>query len=446
MEDKFNVSIIGAGYVGLVTGVCLAELGHNVYCMDVDSAKIKKLQNAEIPIYEPGLEEILAKNIKKGLITFTDSIEKAVKHGLIIFIAVGTPPMPNGEADLSYVENVARQIALSMDSYRLIVEKSTVPVETGEKVRQAIQLYIKKDINFDVASNPEFLREGSAIDDFLNPDRIVIGVDSEKARDLLSRLYEGLHVPIIDTDIKSAELIKHASNSFLALKISFINAVSKICEKVGADVKNVALGMGLDKRIGKEFLDAGIGYGGSCFPKDVDAFIHISEMLGYDFNLLKEVRKINYEQRKGVIEKIKSALWIIKDKKVALWGASFKPNTDDIRGAAALDIIDLLLNEGARVCVYDPQAAEKLKKIYNEKIEYSSDKYKAAEKADCLVLATEWEEFKNIDFEKLKSLMHLALIIDGRNIYDAAELEKAGFIYVPFGRPIRGKLTSAKNR
>ncbi|MDP8233288.1 MAG: UDP-glucose/GDP-mannose dehydrogenase family protein [Candidatus Saelkia tenebricola] len=437
MIDNINVSVIGCGYVGLVTGACLADVGYNVLCMDVDESKIKMLDEGEIPIYEPGLEDIVKKNKEKGRLRFSSSLEEAVLHSVIIFIAVGTPPKENGEADLSYVENVARQIALSMKDYRLIVEKSTVPVETGEKVAQTMNLYIKKDIDFDVASNPEFLREGSAINDFLHPDRIVVGVDSDKAKDLLTRLYEPLNAEIIVTDIKSAELIKHASNSFLAAKISFINAVSHICEKVGADVEKVAEGMGWDKRIGKDFLRAGIGYGGSCFPKDVDAFIHISEVLGYDFTLLKEVRKINAEQRRYVLEKIKNTLWILKGKKIAIWGASFKPDTDDVRGAPVVEIIELLIKEGANISVYDPQALSKLELVFGDKINYVLDKYQAVEDADCVFLATEWDEFKDVDFVKLKKIMHLAFIVDGRNLYHSMGLEKLGFVYIPFGKSIK---------
>lgn len=441
IDETINVSIIGAGHVGLVTAACLSELGYKVCCMDTDEEKIKSLNRKEIPIFEPNLKELVIKNINNSHLYFTNSLPEAVSSGHIIFIAVGTPPRANGEADLSFVENVAHQIATSMDSYRLIVEKSTVPVETGEKVKQVMQLYIKEGIDFDVASNPEFLREGQAVEDFMHPDRIVIGVDTERAKNLLTRLYSPLNAPIIVTDIKSAELIKHASNSFLALKISFVNAISRICEKVGADVEKVALGIGLDKRIGKEFLKAGIGYGGSCLPKDIDAFIHICETLGYDFKLLKEVKRINEEQRQLAILKIKDVLWILKNKKIAIWGASFKPNTDDIRGSPVIEIIHSLLREGAKVTVYDPQALENLKKVFGDKITYAKDKYLAAENADCLLLATEWNEFKTVDFEKLSQIMNLSFIVDGRNFYDSSELEKFGFIYIPFGRTRRGKMS-----
>jgi UDPglucose 6-dehydrogenase len=435
ITKTYNISVIGAGHVGLVTASCLAELGHKVCCMDNNPHKIELIKSGKIPIYEPGLEELVARNVARGNIVFTASVEEAVSHGEVIFIAVGTPPRENGEADLSYVENVAREIAQLMDSYKLIVEKSTVPVETGEKVKNTINLYIKKELPFDVASNPEFLREGSAIHDFMNPDRIVIGVDSDRAKKILIDIYEPLNAPIIITDIKSAEIIKHASNSFLAMKISFINAISRICEKVGADVEKVAEGIGLDKRIGREFLNAGIGFGGSCFPKDLDAFIHIAENLGYDFKLLKEVRKINEEQKKLAVQKIKDVLWIIKDKKIAVWGGAFKPNTDDVRCAPAIDIINDLLNEGANVHIYDPQAMENLKGIFGEKINYADDKYQALEEADCLMIVTEWNEFKNVDFDVIKQKMKLPFIVDGRNIYSPQELERKGFIYSGFGRP-----------
>ncbi len=437
MDKIYNISVIGAGHVGLVTAACLAYLGHKVCCMDNNPSKIDLLSKGKIPIYEPGLEEMVLQSMAEDRLFFTGSMEEAVNHGEVIFIAVGTPPRENGEADLSYVENVAREIASLMESYKLIVEKSTVPVETGEKVKNTIKLYVRKNVPFDVASNPEFLREGSAIHDFMNPDRIVIGIDSEKAKRILMEIYKSLNAPIVVTDIKSAELIKHASNSFLAMKISFINAISRICEKVGADVEKVAEGMGLDKRIGREFLNAGIGFGGSCFPKDIDAFIHISESLGYDFRLLKEVKRINDEQRKLVIQKIKDVLWIIKDKKIAIWGVAFKPDTDDIRGAPAIDIIDQLITEGAKVSIYDPQAMENLKTVFDDsRIDYVQDKYQAIHDADCLLIVTEWEEFRNVDFTLMRKKMRLPFIVDGRNIYSSYNLQEKEFIYYGFGKPL----------
>jgi UDPglucose 6-dehydrogenase len=432
-----NISIIGSGYVGLVTGACLAELGNKVICADNDNRKILNLKKGILPIYEPGLEELLANNVKKKKLKFTSSIKEAVRDSLVIFIAVGTPSKEAGEADLTGIENVARNISINMTAYRLIVEKSTVPVETGKWVKHTISTYIKRKIKFDVASNPEFLREGCAINDFMHPDRIVIGVESKKAKDILVNLYKPLKAPLVITDIKSAELIKHASNSFLATKISFINAISLICERVGADVVEVALGMGLDKRIGQAFLAAGIGYGGSCFPKDLDAFINISEKLGYSFELLKSVKEINQQQKTFFLNKIKDALWRIKDKTIGVLGLSFKPNTDDIRNAPSMEIIQALQAEGAKVKVYDPQAMKKAKEILNKAI-FCKDPYDTSRDCDCLLIITEWDEFKELDFLKIKKLLKRPLIIDGRNIYEPQNLEKLGFTYVGIGRSAHG--------
>jgi len=428
-----NISIIGSGYVGLVTGACLSELGNKVICADNDQKKIRDIKKGIIPIYEPGLEELIANNAKRKRLSFTASIKDAVENSEVIFIAVGTPSLGNGEADLTGIENVARNIALNMSGYRLIVEKSTVPVETGEWVKHTISTYIRGKAEFDVASNPEFLREGQAINDFMHPDRIVIGVESKKAKELLVNLYKPLNAPLVVTDIKSAELIKHASNSFLAAKISFINAISNICEKVGADVVNVAEGMGLDKRIGLKFLDAGIGYGGSCFPKDLDAFITISDKVGYDFELLKSVKEINEQQKLFFLKKIKDSLWIIKDKTIGILGLSFKPNTDDIRNAPSIDIIVALQAEGAKIRAYDPQATEKAKGTL-DKVVFCKDPYESCKGSDCLLIITEWDEFKELDFLKVKKLLKRPLIIDGRNIYDPERLKKLGFAYVGVGR------------
>jgi UDPglucose 6-dehydrogenase len=433
-----NISIIGSGYVGLVTGACFAELGNKVICADNNSKKIQDLKKGLIPIYEPGLEELIANNAKKKRLSFSSSIEEAVKASEIIFIAVGTPSMENGEADLTGIENVARNIALSLDDYRLIVEKSTVPVETGEWVKRTISTYVKRKVRFDVASNPEFLREGQAINDFMHPDRIVIGVESNKARDLLVGLYKPLKAKIVVTDIKSAELIKHASNAFLAVKISFINAVSRICEKAGADVVEVAEGMGLDSRIGQAFLNAGLGYGGSCFPKDLDAFINISERLGYDFGLLKAVRDVNLQQRGFFLNKIKDTLWIIKDKTIAVLGLAFKPNTDDLRNAPSLDIIRSLQSEGAKIRAYDPSAMPKAKEVLAGQVKFCQDPYDACKGSDCLLIITEWNEFKELDFSRIKKLLHRPLIIDGRNIYDPQIMKKQGFTYLGIGRRAHG--------
>jgi len=421
-----DISIIGSGYVGLVTGACFAELGNNVICVDNDAGKIARLKKGIIPIFEPGLEEMVLSNVRKKRLKFISSIKEAVKDSQIIFLAVGTPSLENGEADLTGIENVVRNIALNLTDYRLIVEKSTVPVETGKWVRHTIETYIRRRVKFDVASNPEFLKEGQAIGDFMHPDRIVVGVESKRAEELLVNLYKPLNAPIVVTDIKSAELIKHASNSFLATKISFINSISRICDKVGADIIEVARGMGLDKRIGSSFLNAGIGYGGSCFPKDLDAFITISQKLGYDFKLLRAVREVNEQQKDFFLDKIKDKLWIIKDKTIGVLGLSFKPNTDDIRNAPSIGIIRALQAEGAKIKAYDPSAMEKARNEL-EAVKFCSDPYSAAKDSDCLLIITEWDEFKELDFKKLKKLMKRPLIIDGRNIYDPAILKKAGF-------------------
>lgn len=436
-----NIAIIGSGYVGLVTGVCLAELGHNITCIDNDPQKIKMLKAGKIPIYEPGLAELLSKNRKRKKLQFSPSIKDAIKKVDAVFIAVGTPSKPSGDADLTYVENVAREIALSMDSYKLIIEKSTVPAETGKRIERTIKLNLpakfrngKRALDFDVASNPEFLREGSAIEDFMNPDRIVIGVESKRAENLLREIYKPLKgAHIVVTNINSAELIKHASNSFLATKISFINSISQICDKVGADVLKVAEGMGYDKRIGRSFLNAGIGYGGSCFPKDVDAFIRLSEKSGYHFKLLKEVRNINEEQKAAFIHLIEDKLWILKNKTVGVLGLAFKPNTDDMRNAPSIDIIKQLQSEGASVKAYDPQAVENAKKFLKG-VEYSKDVYSLAKGCDCLLLLTEWDEFKKINFTKMRQAMRQAIVFDGRNMYHADDLERHGFEYYGIGR------------
>jgi UDPglucose 6-dehydrogenase len=436
-----KIAIIGSGYVGLVSGVCLANIGHHVICVDNNLEKIKTLKKGRLPIYEPGLLELMKVNVAKKRLSFTSSIGEATQKSQVIFLAVPTPPKANGDADLTYVENVARQIAQHMDSYKLIVEKSTVPAETGKQIRRTVHLNLPKKykkgnkilLDFDVASNPEFLKEGSAVHDFMNPDRIVIGVESKKAEQLLREIYKPLKPKILVTNIASAEMIKHASNSFLATKISFINAVAQICDKVGADVLKVAEGMGLDKRIGRQFLDAGVGYGGSCFPKDVDAFIRLSERSGYDFSLLKEVRKINEDQRHWFVKFIEEKLWNIKDKTIGVWGLAFKPNTDDIRSAAALEIIQLLQAEGAKIRAYDPKALENAKKALN-KVTFCDNAYSVAEGCDCLLLLTEWPEFKDIDYVQIRDAMRQAVIFDGRNFLDASKLRDIGFEYFGTGR------------
>jgi UDPglucose 6-dehydrogenase len=428
-----NLTIVGAGYVGLVTGACFAELGHNVICVDNDSDKIKALKKLKIPIYEPGLDDLVKKNFREGRISFTTDIAGAVKKSLVIFIAIGTPPKENGEADLTGIEKVAYTIARAMTDYRLIVEKSTVPVETGRWVKHTIEINKKKKVSFDVASNPEFLREGRAIRDFMHPDRIVLGVESKKAEGILRELYGRIDAPVLVTDIRSAELIKHASNSFLALKISYINAVAKVCELSGADIEQVAEGMGMDKRVGRAFLDAGIGFGGFCLPKDLDAFITISQKLGYDFGLLKEVKKTNEFQKDDFIRKIESSLWNIKDKTIAVLGLAFKPDTDDMRFAPSIDIIQVLQRHGAVIRAYDPKAMHKAKKIFKG-VKFCRDAYEAASSSDCLIILTEWQEFKELDFKKMKRLLKQPLIFDGRNIFAPEVLKGLGFKYVCIGR------------
>ncbi len=428
-----NIGVVGAGYVGLVTAACFAKLGNNVISVDIDKDKIKSLKKGVVPIYEPGLEELIKDGLRKHRLTFTTSLKSAVRKSTIIFIAVGTPPKDNGEADLSYVENVARNIALEMPSYRLIVEKSTVPVRTGREIERTVRANHRRKIKFDVASNPEFLREGQAIDDFMHPDRIVIGTKSKKARDILTKLYEPLGAPIIVTDIESAELIKHASNSFLATKISFINSISNICEKYGGDIVNVAKGMGLDRRIGKDFLNAGIGFGGFCFPKDLEAFIRISEKAGYEFDILRAVKNVNEHQKILFVKKIEDALWILNGKTVTILGLAFKPNTDDMRYAPSIDIINSLKDEGVKVKVFDPKAMKKARKILTG-ITFCKDAYAACKNSDCLAIVTDWDEFKEMDLKRVKKLMRQPIIVDGRNIYKPNTVRRLGFKYTVIGR------------
>lgn len=432
-----DISIIGTGYVGLVTGACFAELGNKVICVDNNASKISRLKRLDIPFFEPGLEELVKINVRAKRLFFSSRIKDAVSKSQVIFIAVGTPSKENGEADLTFVENVAKEIAKHMRSYKLIVEKSTVPVETGKWIEYTISANLpkvhKKTIAFDVASNPEFLKEGDAIKDFMHPDRIVIGVESKKAEEILTLLYKPLKAPIVVTDIKSAELIKHASNSFLATKISFINAISQICQNVGADILKVAEGMGLDKRIGRGFLDAGVGFGGSCFPKDVDAFIRLSEKSGCDFSLLKEVKNINEEQKKSFVKLIEHNLWILKGKIIGILGLAFKPGTDDMRNAPSIDIIKMLQLEGAKIKVFDPQANLKAKEFIKG-VEFCNGPYEVAKGSDCLAIITEWNEFKELDFCKIKRLLKQPIIFDGRNICDSQKMKKLGFKYFCIGR------------
>ncbi len=429
-----NISVIGAGYVGLVTGSCFADLGNSVICVDNDVSKIKKLKGGKIPIHEPGLEDLIKRNVKERRLSFTSNIKDAVAKSDIIFICVGTPPRDNGEADLSFVERVARDIAGSMSSYKLIVEKSTVPVNTGEWVEYTVRIHNKRRVKFDVASNPEFLREGSAIKDFMNPERIVIGVKSKKAKDTLTELYRPLKSEMVVTDMKSAELIKHASNSFLAMKISFINSIANVCDRLGADVREVSRGIGLDRRIGKDFLNAGIGFGGFCFPKDLGAFIRISEKCGYDFGMLKEVERVNRMQKSVLIKKVEEMIWNLQNKTVGVLGLSFKPDTDDIRYSPAIDLILALEKEGVRIRTYDPAAMAKAKGVLDSGIKFCKDAYDAAKGCDCLIVATEWNEFKDLDLKKIKKLMRQPVIMDGRNIYDPEAVKSLGFKYSGIGR------------
>jgi UDPglucose 6-dehydrogenase len=428
-----RIAIVGTGYVGLTTGACFAEVGHNVVCVDNDAKKVETLRGGGIPIYEPGLEAIVKRNMTAGRLRFTDKIAEGVGHAEVVFIAVPTPPQPDGSVDMVFVERVAREIAATMAKYTIVVDKSTVPVKTGEKVAQTIKRYNKHGVEFDVVSNPEFLREGCAVDDLTHPDRVVIGVTGERPVAKMKEIYEPFGAPIIVTDINSAELIKHACNSFLALKISYANALSVICEKSGANVDDVAHGMGLDKRIGRAFLNAGLGYGGSCFPKDLSAFIHIAEELGYDFRLLKEVEHINAEQTARFLDKLRSKLWIVKDKTIGVLGLAFKPNTDDMRSAPSLRLIEPLLKEGAHVRAYDPKAMEKARALVPQ-VEYCDSPYVAASGADALVICTEWDEFRSLDLEKLRAIMAHPTVLDGRNLFEPKRMTALGFDYTSIGR------------
>lgn len=434
-----DLCIIGSGYVGLVSGACFAEIGHHVVCVDNDQRKVDALQAGKIPIYEPGLEDLVHRNVATNRLRFTNSIKDGVDHSQIIFIAVPTPPQTDGSVDLTYIERVAREIAgvLQPGHYRVVVDKSTVPVKTGEKVAETIKRY-NKGAEFDVVSNPEFLREGSAVPDLMNPDRIVIGSASQRATDLMKQVYEPFKAPILVTDINSAELIKHAANSFLSLKISYINAVAAICEASGADVEMVADGIGMDKRIGRNFLNAGLGYGGSCFPKDIKAFIAISRQLGTPFKLLEEVERINENMLERFISKLREALWVLKDKKIAVWGLTFKPDTDDVRNSVAIELVNRLVAEGAIVSAYDPKGADKAlewKLIDPAKVRLAPSPIEAVDGAEVLILATEWKEFLNQDFAAVKERMHTPLLFDGRNLFKPETMRELGFDYRAVGRP-----------
>ncbi|PKM44136.1 MAG: UDP-glucose 6-dehydrogenase [Firmicutes bacterium HGW-Firmicutes-8] len=417
----------------MVTFTCFAEKGNSLICVDNNPEKIKMLENNIMPIYEPGLKELVKKNQDEGRISFTTDLPGAVQKSDVIFIAVGTPSLSNGEADLQYIEAVAREIGQAMNGYKIVVDKSTVPVGTGDRVRKIISESQTGEYGFDVVSAPEFLREGCAVGDTLNPDRIIIGTSSKKAAQIMDELHKPFNAPIVITDVRSAEMIKYASNAFLATKISFINEIANICEKVGADVTEVARGMGYDKRIGNQFLMAGIGYGGSCFPKDTKALIQIAGNADYDFELLKSVIKVNQIQRYKPIKKLISILGELQGRTVGILGLAFKPNTDDMREAPSVEIITELKKLGAGIKAYDPVAGDEARKVIKD-IEYCSDPYETMDGADAVILVTEWEEFKNLDLDKMKKLLNIPLVIDGRNVFDPAEMQAKGFIYTGVGR------------
>lgn len=432
-----KLAVVGTGYVGLVTGTCFAETGNYVNCIDIDEKKVEKLRSGQITIFEPGLDKLFARNLKEERLTFTTNLEEGIKDVDVIFLALPTPPGEDGSADLSYILKVSENLGNILTDYKVIVDKSTVPVGTAEKVRATVA----KNYNgeFDVVSNPEFLREGMAVEDFMKPDRVVIGTRSERAKKVMLELYAPFvrqGNPIIFMDEKSAELTKYAANSFLATKISFMNEIAQLCERLGADVDMVRKGMGSDERIGRRFLFPGIGYGGSCFPKDVQALCKSSSEVNYEFKILDAVMAVNKKQKQHLIPRIKEYYGgNISGKKFALWGLAFKPNTDDIREAPALEMIDALTNEGAKVCAYDPEAMNNVRNLIGHKITYSADQYSALDDADGLIIATEWNEFRTPDFEKIEKLLKQKAIFDGRNVFDVEQVRKKGFHYVSIGRP-----------
>lgn len=431
-----KISVIGTGYVGLVTGTCLAEAGNDVLCIDIDKAKVEKMQNGEVPIYEPHLETYFERNIKSGRLHFSTKIEEGVTHAEFIFLALPTPEDEDGSADLSYVLGVANQIGELMEGYKIVVSKSTVPVGTGEHVKAVLKA--KTDVPFDVVSNPEFLREGFAVEDFMKPDRIVVGVESERAKKAMEKLYKTFvrtGNPIVFMDIKSAELTKYAANAFLATKITYMNEIANYCEKVGANVDDVRMGMGLDERIGKRFLFPGIGYGGSCFPKDVKALHKSGKDAQHHFAILDSVIEVNEKQKTILFPKMEQHFdGNLKGKKIALWGLAFKPNTDDIREAPALYMIEKLLQAGASITAFDPEAMDNVKAKLGDSIAYASSMMDAAQDADALLICTEWHAFRNPDFEKLKRALKGNVIFDGRNIYNPKEMDSLGFNYYSIGR------------
>ncbi|MFA0733368.1 MAG: hypothetical protein LKKZDAJK_002686 [Candidatus Fervidibacter sp.] len=433
-----TIGILGLGHVGLPTAVGLAELGWQVIGTDNDAQKVALIAQGKSPFYEPDLEPLLQKNLAEGRLWVTADVGEAVRASDILFICVGTPQRPDGSADLSQVEAVIRTVAENLNGYKLIVEKSTVPVQTAQWIKRTLQRYANTDAAFDVASNPEFLREGTAMRDFFHPDRIVIGVESERAKEWLMTLYRPLHAPILVTDPNTAEVIKHAANSFLALKISFINMVADLCEATGADVAKVAEGIGLDPRIGPHFLQAGIGFGGYCLPKDLKAFIRIAEEHKVDFSLLKEVERINEERLDRFIRKVRQALWVLKDKVLAIWGLAFKSNTDDIREAPSIKIVQRLLDEGACLRLYDPAAMDNFRRLFPEeppKVRYCASAEEAAEGAHAILLLTEWERFRQVNWDELRRVVALPIVVDGRNFLDPVTLQQAGFEWHGMGRP-----------
>lgn len=429
-----KLAVIGTGYVGLVSGVCFSDLGNQVICVDNNPFKVEMLERGEVPIYEPGLKELIDKNKAAGRLSFSFDTKSAVEASDIVLLAVGTPSLPNGEANLSYIEQAAKDVAQSLNGFKIIATKSTVPVGTNEHIERIVSEHT--NFPFSIASIPEFLREGSAIQDTFNPDRIVLGSSDQKTLDTLIELHEPLTSNIITTDIRSAEMIKYASNAFLATKISFINEIANICEKVGADVTRVAEGMGYDRRIGSSFLQAGIGYGGSCFPKDTEALIQIAGNVDYEFKLLKSVVEVNKDQRFNIIRKLQEALGSLQGKNIAIWGLAFKPETDDIRDAPAIEIIEELIKLGANVKAYDPVATANFKlKLNHSSIKWCNDALETASRSDALCLLTEWSEFAQIDLVQLASLMARPILIDGRNVYDPVKVKEASFIYYSVGRP-----------
>ena len=428
-----KICVIGVGYVGLVTGTCFADLGNSVTCVDIDEAKIEKLKAGGMPIYEPGLEEMVRRNVQMDRLHFTTFYEEGVKDAEFIFIAVGTPSGVDGEADLKYVRMAAESIATIMDHPLTIVNKSTVPVGTGDWVADIVEKHKANDVGFAVVSNPEFLREGAAVQDFMNPDRIVLGSLNREAAEKVAQLYLPLRATIMITDLRTAEMIKYASNAYLANRISFINEIASICEALGADVKEVAIGMGYDRRIGSSYLDAGIGYGGSCFPKDVKALEHMASIHGRHPQLLRAVMEINRDQRRLVVQKLRDLLGTLDEKVIGVLGLAFKPNTDDMRDAPAVEIIHLLQNERARVKAYDPVAMEVAKDVLND-VTYCANAYEVAEGSDALIVMTEWNEFKHLAMARIKKAMRQPILIDGRNIYDVQEMQSLGFVYRGMGR------------